>query len=79
MIVPDRFWTSAFCVVFVIITKGERNNGRAFACLVGALAPFQTEQRQQSIVQTKRGYDKDGAKPDDQVLLIRHNHCNRSV
>jgi hypothetical protein len=28
MIVPDRFWTSAFCVVFVIITKGERNDGR---------------------------------------------------
>lgn len=79
MIVPDRFWTSAFCVVFVIITKGERNNGRGLSYLVDASAAFQIEATQQSIVQTKRGYDKDGAKSDGQVLLMRHNHCNRSV
>ena len=28
MIVPDRFWTSGSVVLFVISTKGERNNGR---------------------------------------------------
>jgi hypothetical protein len=47
--------------------------------LVDASAAFQIEATQQSIVQTKRGYDKDGTKSDGQVLLIRHNHCNRSV